>query len=211
LSLEPTGDTLESMIETIHQTSKRHSRPGRTPAFTVRHYELFPEDGNRHEIVDGDHFMTPAPSLLHQMVSGNLYYLLRTWVRANRRGWVFDAPVDVELGEHDIVQPDLVLVLQERKSVLTGRRIIGAPDLVVEILSPSTAGRDREVKRTLYDRAGVREYWLVDADQGEVTVLERDDADHLESSRTFLGGETLVSRLLPGFQAPLAEIFSPDP
>lgn len=183
------------------------SYSGRRPPLTARHYELMPEDGNRHEIIGGDHFMTPAPSLWHQDLSRNLLLLLAPWAREHRRGRVYGAPVDVQLGDHDIVQPDLVFVSAERQAILTPRRIVGAPDLVVEILSPSTADRDREVKRDTYDRFGVREYWLVDPDACTITVLTRDASDRLAEVATFAGADLLTSPLLDGFNAPLAEIF----
>ena len=94
--------------------------------------------------------------------------------------------------------------------LLTPRRIVGAPDLVVEILSPSTAERDREVKRDTCDRFGVREYWIVDPDACTVTILARDSTDRLSEVATFVSAEVLKSALLEGFTAPLAELFERD-
>jgi Uma2 family endonuclease len=184
------------------------SRSGRRPPLTVRHYELLPEDGNRHEIIGGDHFMTPAPSLWHQDISRNLGFALLTWARVRRRGKVYLAPVDVQLGNHDIVQPDLVFVSTERQALLTARRIVGAPDLVVEILSPATADRDREVKRDTYERFGVREYWIVDPDACSITVYAQAAGGGFVVAAVFTGEDVLTSALLEGFSAPLAEVFS---
>jgi hypothetical protein len=107
-----------------------------------REYCCFPDDGRRHEIIDGDHVMTPAPSTTHQTVSKRLQHQLYTQIELSDRGLVFNAPVDVQLTEYDIVQPDLVVVLKvpvDRTRMITHTKINGVPDLIVEILSPSTA------------------------------------------------------------------------
>ncbi|MEZ6135590.1 MAG: Uma2 family endonuclease [Pirellulaceae bacterium] len=133
-----------------------------TLKFTYQHYVLFPNDGNRHEIIDGDHYMNPAPSTYHQTVSKRLQYFLYSEIELNNRGLVFNAPVDLQLGPHDIVQPDLVVVLKESSAKVMPSKIIGPPDLVVEILSPSTEANDTTLKRQLYERTGVAEYWIFD-------------------------------------------------
>lgn len=127
-----------------------------------REYCCFPDDGRRHEIIDGDHYMTPAPSTAHQTVSKRLQHQLYTQVELAGLGLVFNAPVDVQLTDHDIVQPDLVVVLKDRTRMITHTKIVGAPDLVVEILSPSTAAIDTSLKKQLYERMGVGEYWVAD-------------------------------------------------
>jgi Uma2 family endonuclease len=127
-----------------------------------REYCLFPDDGRRHEIIDGDHYMTPAPSTTHQTVSKRLQYQLYSQVELAGLGLVFNAPVDVQLTDHDIVQPDLVVVLKDRTRMITDTKTVGAPDLVVEILSPSTAAIDTSLKKQLYERTGVGEYWVAD-------------------------------------------------
>ena len=124
----------------------------------------FPEDGRRHEIIDGDHFMTPAPSTTHQTVSKRLQHQLYTQIELAGLGLVFNAPIDVQLSDHDIVQPDLVAVLADRTQMITPTKINGVPDLVVEILSPSTASNDTSLKKHLYERTGVGEYWIADPD-----------------------------------------------
>jgi Uma2 family endonuclease len=106
--------------------------------------------------------VTPAPSTTHQTVSKRLQHQLYTQVELAGLGVVFNAPVDVQLGEYDIVQPDLVVVLKERAQMITHPKINGVPDLVVEILSPSTAEIDRSLKKRIYERAGVGEYWIAD-------------------------------------------------
>jgi len=145
-------------------TDTRPSMPAPIPRAKLGYTEycLFPDDGRQHEIIDGDHYMTPAPSTTLQTVSKRLQYQLYTQVELAGLGVIFGAPVDVQLSEHDIVQPDLVVVLKDRVHMITHPKINGAPDLVVEILSPSTAGIDRSLKKQVYERMGVGEYWIAD-------------------------------------------------
>ncbi len=121
-----------------------------------------PEDGQRHEIIDGVHFVNPSPSTQHQHVSKRLQYQLYTKIELAGLGVLYDAPIDVQLSDFDIVQPDLVIVLNENIRKITPTKIKVAPHLVVEILSPSTSGNDRTLKKDLYERSGVSEYWIVD-------------------------------------------------
>lgn len=141
---------------------------------TYQEYRHFPDDGRCHELVDGEHYVAPAPGTGHQAASGRIFAQLFRQIEEAGLGRVFAAPTDVELSEVDIVQPDLVVVLRKRERIVSPSRIVGAPDLVVEIISPSTAERDRELKRLLYERSGVPVYWLVDPDAQEVTVFEAD-------------------------------------
>ena len=139
--------------------------PTREPLVKLGYAEycLFPNDGNRHEIIHGRHYMNPAPSPDHQTVSKYLQHYLFTQIELPGLGKVFDAPIDVQLGDFDIVQPDLLIVLNHSKAKITRTRIQGPPDLVVEILSPSTTKNDMNLKRRLYEQSGIREYWIVDS------------------------------------------------
>jgi len=123
------------------------------------------------ELIEGELFAKPAPSLVHQDVSANCYSWLRRAIAEPGRGRVYFAPVDVRLAENTIVQPDLVVVLADRLQTLTQPRVEGAPSLVVEIVSPSTTTYDRVTKRGVYARYGVPEYWLVDYEAWTVTVF----------------------------------------
>jgi Uma2 family endonuclease len=130
------------------------------------------EDGSRYEIIDGELVVTPSPIPPHQASSGGLFFELESFVRPRRLGRVLYAPVDVKPAEDEpILIPDLVFVARERLGIIGPKAIEGAPDLVVEILSPSTRERDLGVKRAIYARYGVREYWLVDLDARRVTGL----------------------------------------
>ncbi len=138
---------------------------------TYQQYVLFPDDGNRHEIINGDHYMSSAPSTYHQTVSKRLQYELYTKIELAGHGLVFDAPIDVQFSPYDVVQPDLVALYANPKARITPVKIIGPPELVVEIISPSTAGNDLELKRNLYERNGVGEYWVVDPHDNSIRRL----------------------------------------
>ncbi len=124
---------------------------------------------DRFELIEGEQFVTPSPSPLHQDISGSLYTLFRSVVFESGHGRVYFAPLDVRLAENTIVQPNLIVILSDR-SVLTEARVEGAPSLVVEIISPSTSDYDRVTKRNLYAENGVPEYWIVDPDAETVTI-----------------------------------------
>ena len=127
-------------------------------------YCAIPDDGLRHEVIDGMHFMNPGPYSRHQLTQARLLSKLVATIDDARRGTVYAAPIDVQLSAHDIVQPDIVVVLDANEQIVTETHIVGAPDLVVEILSKSTRRHDRERKFALYERSGIREYWIVDTD-----------------------------------------------
>ena len=169
----------------------------------------FPEDdGLRHEILDGEHFVSPSPSLWHQKVLQNLYRKLDAFIRPRRMGELFCVAIDVVLGQHDIVVPDLLFVRAERVDVFTAANCQGAPDLLVEVLSPSGRKRDEVIKRDRYERNDVGEYWLVDPDAETVKVFrlegERYGRPQLLSLRD---GDALTTPLLPGLEVPLAAVF----
>ena len=137
---------------------------------TYEDYVLLPEDGKIHEIIDGEHCMTPAPDTYHQTISRRIQFQLYEQIEERGLGFVFDAPTDVQLSEIDIVQPDLLVILTARRSIIAPKKIIGPPDLIVEILSESTGGKDRKLKLDLYQKAGVPEYWLVDPESQQIEV-----------------------------------------
>jgi Uma2 family endonuclease len=136
--------------------------------WTYEDYAKLPEDGLRHEIIHGEHFVNPSPSTQHQHVSKRLQYQLYTKIELAGLGVLYDAPIDVQLSEFDIVQPDIVIILNENVRKITPTKIKVAPHLVVEILSPSTSGNDRTIKKDLYERSGVNEYWIVDPYEQQV-------------------------------------------
>ena len=165
---------------------------------TYQDYLLLPDDGKRYEILDGDLYMTPSPSVQHQRISGKLFQALAQHVEAHRLGEVFAAPLDVILAVDSIAQPDLLFLSTERLSI--AREVVhGAPDLVVEILSPGTRERDRTLKRHLYARHGVRELWLVDPEARHVELYQLDPTADTPP-RVFANRDVLTSDLLPGLR-----------
>jgi Uma2 family endonuclease len=133
-------------------------------------YAALPDDGRRYEIHDGELSVTPAPGSGHQGVSMTLGSALHAYVTTRHLGRIFAAPIDVMLSDTTIVQPDLVFIAIDRASIISARGIEGAPTLVVEILSPSTARIDRSRKLQLYARHGVPYYWIVDSDMRSIDV-----------------------------------------
>ena len=133
--------------------------------WTYEDLRLMPDDGQRYEVIDGDLLVTPAPTTTHQTLSKRIQFALMQQIELRGLGQVFNAPVDLIFSRLRTVQPDLLVVRTERTNFITERGIETAPDLVVEILSPSTEQTDRERKAKLYASEGVREYWIVDAAQ----------------------------------------------
>jgi Uma2 family endonuclease len=180
---------------------------------TYDDFVLFPDDGLRHELIDGEHYVTPSPNLKHQKVSGNLYLLIGAWLEQHAIGQIFYAPFDVVFSRFDVVEPDLLYLSNERASeVLTSANVQGVPELVIEIGSPSTRKRDETIKRQLYDRAGVSEYWVVDPETDLVRVYRR-GAEGFERplELTAEREELLATALLPGLTLPLTRIFRAPP
>ena len=172
---------------------------------TYDDYAKTPED-ERWELLDGELIMAAAPNMKHQSVQSNTDWHVQRFVRDRDLGRVFNAPTDVVLSEHDTVQPDLVFVSREREHIITDANIQGAPDLVVEILSPSTASRDWREKLDLYERHGVAEYWLVDPISEIVWVFRLVDSS-LEQVGMYGVSDTLTSPTLEGFSLELEEVF----
>ncbi len=173
---------------------------------TYQDYLLFPEDGKQYEILDGALSMTPAPLTRHQTIVMRLSQYFMNYLEQHPLGSVFAAPCDVLLGESDVVQPDLLLVLNPGKATITEKHIQGPPDLVVEVLSPTTAARDRELKRKRYEHFGVREYWLVDPAEDTVEILSLRDA-HYAPSVVRIPPDSMTSSLLPDFTIDLPKLF----
>ena len=163
-------------------------------------------EDKRYELLDGDLIAIATPGELHQSVSAQLGWRLVQFASENNLGRVYHAPFDVVLSELDVVQPDLLYVSTERTHIITPENIQGAPDLVVEILSPSTATRDRTFKRTLYARHGVKEYWMVDTSAKDITVLLLGDRG-FEVVDVYGESKALTSPKLRGFRLKLDDIF----
>lgn len=171
---------------------------------TYEHYCLLPE-GDRRELIEGELLVTPAPSEKHQRYSGNLSFELRLHLEARPAGVLYSAPFDVILDLHNVVQPDIVLILLEHRDRIAPEGLRGAPDLVVEILSPGTSSRDLVYKRHIYHRFKIPEYWILDPEKDQLHRLLWEEKGY--SEQVFQGDETLETPLLPGMQLSLPRIF----
>jgi Uma2 family endonuclease len=183
----------------------------RDTRLTYDDFLLFPDDGLRHEIIDGEHYVTPSPASRHQVLLGRLYFEIESYLRQHpRTGQVFLSPLDVLFTRWDVVEPDLLYVADDQRDILTEENVQGPPALVVEILSPSTRKTDEQAKRHLFDRGGVREYWLVDPELDLVKVFRRQSDGSFprvaELSRE--QHEVLTTPLIPGLAIGLDELFA---
>lgn len=173
---------------------------------TAHDLRELPEGPPFYQLIEGDLYMSPTPSLTHQRVVRNLLRILDTHLQKHPVGEVIPAPSEVELSDLNVYEPDLYLVLNSRKSIFTPRGVTGAPDLAVEILSLGTAKYDKGIKRQVYARCGVKELWLVDTDAQEVSVF------HLQVSAdkpfgVFGARQKFTSPLLPRLVVNVAKIF----
>lgn len=171
---------------------------------TYDDYLLIPDDGRRHEIIDGEEYVTPAPNTRHQDIAGEIYRLIANHLVGHGGGRVLLAPYDVVLSKGDVVQPDVIFVSDENAGVITEANIQGAPTLVVEVISDPRM--DRLTKRDLYARHRVPEYWVVDPDSDRVEV-HRLTKEGYGKPEIMEPGEKLSTEAIPGFELDLTELF----
>lgn len=187
-------------------------QPAQTPdtRLTYDDFLLFPDDGRRHELIDGEHYVTPSPNIRHQRVSIRLSTAVAVHLDAHpEQGEVFAAPLDVVLSHFDVVEPDLLVIAGDQRDVLTDKHVRGTPALVVEILSPTSRRVDEKIKYGLFLRTGVREYWIVDPELDVVKVFRRaaDGSLPRVAELTADAGDTLTTPLLPGLAVDLRHLF----
>lgn len=178
---------------------------------TYDDFVLFPDDGKRHELIDGVHYVTPSPIYQHQRLLGRLYLAIGGFLEHHPElGEALLSPFDTVFSPWDVVEPDLLFVASDQPEIVTDKNIQGAPALVVEILSPSTRKRDEGIKRHLFDRGGVREYWLIDPKSDTVTVYRRgSDGSFPRVSQLGKKENAILSTpLLPGFSLSIAKLFA---
>jgi Uma2 family endonuclease len=180
---------------------------GRVGKLTYADFLKIPNDGRRHEIIDGVHYVTPSPAYRHQVLLGRLHLSLGQYLADRPLGDLVLGPYDILLSDYDVVEPDLLYVSRARRERITESKLQGSPDLVVEILSPSTRRRDLGIKRALYTRTGVLEYWIVDPKLDELTVCVRDGNVLGSRLLTKEDGDALKSALFPGWALPLPTLF----
>ena len=181
--------------------------PGaRQGEWTYQSYARIPDDGKRYEIVNGVLYMSPSPNVPHQRIAIRFVRFLATFIEDAGLGIVLAAPSDVELSSKNVVQPDVFVVLNDGLRKVKFSHTIGAPDLVIEISSPSTAIHDRNRKNHAYAQAGVTEYWIVEPTAKTVEVLVLESGEY-HSLGVFRGKATLPSRVVPGIEAVPVERF----
>jgi Uma2 family endonuclease len=178
------------------------------PILTVADLDVMPENGNSYELIEGDLYVSRAPHIVHQAVLGNSLYAIRSYLQENPIGRILPE-IGVFLSEHDAVIPDLVYVSSDRfYQIISGGKLTDAPDLVVEILSSGVENerRDRNVKRYLYGKYGVKEYWIVNWEVGTVEIYKL-AGNSLELQATLGTQDELATSLLPGFSCRVESIF----
>ena len=187
-------------------------RPQQASAARLTYDDLarLPDDGMRHEIIDGVHYVTPSPNTRHQRLVGRLFASFVLYLRDHPdAGEAFLAPFDVVFTEYDVVEPDLLFIAAAQQEILTDKHVRGAPAIVIEILSAGTRKVDERIKYGLFERGGVGEYWIVDPELDLVKLYRRapDGSFPRLAEWTADAGDTLTTPLLPGFGVPLRELF----
>lgn len=173
--------------------------------YTYADYCRLPE-GAPYQLIGGKLVMTPSPTPYHQIVLENLRFEVARFVRNNGLGKVLSAPLDVYLGETETYQPDLIFIARDRLNIIEKARVNGAPDLVVEILSPGTAYYDLRKKYKVYEAQGVREYWIVDPEDKSVQVFVAREGKFVLDQEVQGSGE-VKSHVLTGFSIDVQTIF----
>jgi Uma2 family endonuclease len=176
------------------------------PSLTEEDYYNLPDNGVRCQLIEGELYMAPAPNLYHQTISANLEFVFRSYLEQNPLGILLHAPVDVVFHRESIWQPDIFIVLNANRHILTEQRCEGVPDFIVEILSPNNRELYLYTKRTLYAQQGVTEYWIVDPEAKEILIY-RFDENMSEPVEQIKSPAKATSPLLPGLAVELDAVF----
>ncbi len=177
--------------------------PQTTTRMTYEDYVLLPNDGRRYEILDGELYVNPAPVPRHQIIVGNIYFALRSKLGDCH---VICSPIDVVFANDSVTQPDVIAIKSERRSIIGEKNIQGAPNLVVEVLSEGTRQMDEIVKRKLYERFGVDEYWIVDPERELVKIHRREGTAF--AGATEIRGGAITSPQFTGFTLDVTDVFA---
>ena len=164
------------------------------------------DDNNRYEIFNGELCMVPAPSTNHQSVSRNLEFLIWNFVKQKGLGNVFDAPIDIVFDDDEVFQPDIVFIKSENQSIIGKNAIQGVPDLIVEIVSPSSTFYDTIEKKDIYRKYGVKEYWIIFPDEKVIEVLSLEKGEYLEFCKSKKEG-IVKSKILEGLEINSKDVF----
>ena len=182
--------------------------PETSTKMTYEDLLLLPEDGLRHEIIDGEHYVNASPVTKHQRVSYRLILAIGNYLAEHPVGELFHAPLDIVFSRYDVVEPDLLYISNERRDIITTKNIQGSPDLLIEILSQSNTRYDEVTKHALYERTAVGEYWIVDPMRDAVRVFRRNAAGRYERTAELTGNDRIISPLFPTLEIPLDGIFA---
>ena len=185
----------------------REQPPAGHILLTYEDYCALPDDGRRYEIIEGELYVTPSPGRRHQRFAGNMFIVLKQFAEGRELGEVYVAPFDVILEETSVVVPDLLFVTRQRTGIVTDRGVRGAPDLIVEILSPGTARRDRVEKAKLYARHGVRHYWLADPEARILEIYELGEGQYRRAA-SLADNDSFSPSLFPGLTIPLSSLWA---
>ena len=172
--------------------------------FTYDDLQYWEDDHLRHEIIEGEHYMSPSPITKHQRIAGKLFRRLSDYIEKKRLGEIFIAPYDVVFHENDVCVPDLLYISNENQHIIGEYNIQGAPDLIIEILSPGTEKLDKGLKYKRYAYYGVKEYWIVDP---KTQLIEVHDLEKQELLQVFPQNQTLNTPTFPDIHLKLSEIF----
>ncbi|MEW6273874.1 MAG: Uma2 family endonuclease [Bacillota bacterium] len=187
-------------------TGTQTAPPAGEIVLTYEDYLRLPDDGRRYEILEGVLHVTPSPTTTHQRVSRRLFSILDAFVKEHNLGEVFYAPLDIVFSNVSVAQPDLLYVSEARRGIITEKNIAGAPDLVVEIASPSTAGVDKVTKAQVYARYGVPYFWVVDPQQKTLEEYRLERGIYM-LVRCWEENAVFAPELFPGLKANLKEIW----
>lgn len=173
-------------------------------------YLRLPDDGNRYEIIEGVLYVANAPSIEHQFTVSEILFQLKLFVRDKVLGQIYTAPIEVHLAENTKpVQPDVLFIRADRQPALGAQFLEGAPDLIVEVISPSSIRLDRHVKFDIYERSGVAEYWLADPKAHLVEVYTLSNGEYALLGQ-YTGDEMIQSKVLAGLQIKTSTLFQPQ-
>lgn len=173
--------------------------------YTIEDYMKTPDDV-RYELIEGELLMTPSPLTRHQRAVGAIYFKIREYLMNKNVGEVFLCPYDVVLDNENVFEPDVIFVSEERSSIITEANIKGAPDLVIEVLSPSTAQRDLIKKKRIYAEYGVKEYWIADPVEKALELYILNET-HFDLKKSYGQDDVVESVILQGLRIPLKEVY----
>ena len=179
---------------------------GIVPKLDFEQFRQLPDDGRRYELVRGEAHLTPSPATKHQIILARIHASLEGYISRTHLGRVLFAPLDVRLSTDTALQPDLIFVANAHAAIVQEDYIRGAPDLVVEILSPSTAAHDRATKLPLYAEAGLKELWMIDPQAKTVEMPKLQGNKYLVEA-ALAGSRALTSTYFPGWELPLQDLF----